>query len=242
MSTPSPRDPMLTPSQSRQLKKLWAPLWPGNRAMMREAFANPAVADAWNAFVEVYEPQERPPIKVLRAPLDALLACLADQAGEVVSVYRERLPLFLCAAAQYAHTGVIPPWTPRKVAQPTPEMCISITPEGHTLIQAGAPRQHRRWVNKYHDIMDAPGPGRPSEPVRFENAEEFSHVMRRLMFDELRAGGKITQDTISLRYGVMRDGTRSLSDRSIRYYCEEFGVEWGDLKRDARQQHRKNPA
>lgn len=240
----SPDQPAsLSPLKSRQLKALWAPLMPANRAMMREAFTNPAIADAWNAFVEVYEPQAQPPIKVLRAPLEALLACLADQAPDVVAVYGDRLPLFLCAAAQVAHTGVIPPWKPPKVGgQPTPEMHISITPEGDVLGYARAPRQHRRFVEKYLDIMDPTGPGRPSEPVHFENAEEFSRVMRRLKLDELRAGGKITQDSISLRYGSMKDGTRCLPERTIRRYCKAFGVDWDELKRDARQQHRKNPA
>lgn len=214
MSTPSPRDPILTPSKLRQLKAFWAPIWPRNRAMMREAFTNPTIADAWNAFVEVYEPQQRPPIKVLRAPLDALLACLADHPRDVVSVYRERLPLFLCAAAQYAHTGVIPPWKPRKVAQPTPEMRIHMTPEGHTLIQAGEPSQHRRFAEKYLDIMDPTGPGR--RRGRGPTLEEMLTAARQLK----RNGHPVTQPRLIEQMGLDADSSR------VREWLRDKGVTW----------------
>jgi hypothetical protein len=49
---------------------------------------------------------------------------------------------------------------PRQLWQPTPEMHDSVTPEGDVLGLARAPRQHRRWIERYLDIMDGPQAGR----------------------------------------------------------------------------------
>lgn len=39
-------------------------------------------------------------------------------------------------------------------------MPILFALEGGVLIEAGASCQHRRWIERYLNIMDAPGPGR----------------------------------------------------------------------------------
>jgi hypothetical protein len=84
--------------------------------------------------------------------------------------------------------------------------------------------------------------GRIPGPVSFENPEQFRHAMLRLMRHELRDGGKITQDAISLRYGETPRGDRILSERAIRDYCLQFGCRWRDLKIEAEQQHSRQPA
>jgi hypothetical protein len=95
MSTPSPRQPSLTPSQSRQLNALWAPLWPGNRALVQAAWNDPEVSSFWHTYLEAYDawltlaphvPHAQGALMQFAAGcLHELLACLERQAPKWAS-------------------------------------------------------------------------------------------------------------------------------------------------------------
>jgi hypothetical protein len=224
MSTPSPRDPMLTPSQLRQLKKWWAPLWPGNRALWQAAWKNPEVLASWHTYLEAHDAclTFAPHAPEIRGALmefaygcfQKLLACFARQAPDVVLLFGRLLPYYLLTAAEYHCTGVIPPWAPRKVAQPTPEICISITPEGDPLGYGRAPREHRRLVERYVDILDTPGPGRPRG--RGPTLEEMLTAARQLK----RNGHPVTQPRLIEQMGLDGDSSR------VREWLRDKGVTW----------------
>jgi hypothetical protein len=149
--------------------------------------------------------------------LDELLACYERQAQDVVRLFGPLLPYFLCAAAEYHCTGVIPSWVPRKLWQPTPEMRISITPEGDVLGLAQAPRQHRRWMERYLDIMDAPGPGRPRG--RGPGLEAMLAAGR-----QLKRRGQVTQAGLIEQMGIDAD------PRRVREWLMDLGMSWEEFK------------
>jgi hypothetical protein len=201
MSTPSPRDPILTPSTSRQLKALWAPLWPGNRALWQAAWKDPEVLASWRTYLEAhdacltlapYVPETQGALleEFAEGCLHELLATFDRQAPDVVSLFGRLLPYYLLAAADYHCTGFIPPWAPRKVWQPTPEIRIQLTAEREALGYRNAPRAHRRFVEKYLDMMDATGPGRPRG--RGPTLEEMLTAPRQLK----QNGHQVTQPSL----------------------------------------------
>jgi hypothetical protein len=229
MSTPSPRDPILTPSQLCQLKKLWAPLWPGNRALWQAAWKDPEVLASWRTYLEAHdacltlapyvsETQGARLEEFAEGCLHELLATFDRQAPEVVSLFGRLLPYYLLAAAEYHCTGVIPPWAPRTVAQPTPEICITITREREVPGYGRAPRQHRRFVEKYLDIMDATGPGRPRG--RGPTLEEMLTAARQLR----RNGHQVTQPQLIEQMGLDGDPSR------VREWLRDKGVTWEEFK------------
>ncbi|MGH8069287.1 MAG: hypothetical protein ACRERE_29440 [Candidatus Entotheonellia bacterium] len=227
MSTPSPRQPTLTPSMTRRLASLWAPLLPGNRALMQAAWKDPEVACCWRTYLEAYDawltlaphaPEAQVAlVKYATGRLHELLACLARQAPDVVRLFGPILPYFLHAAAEYRCTGIIPPWTPRKLWQPTPEMRISITPEGDVLGLAQAPRQHRRWMERYLDLMDAPRPGRLRG--RGPTLEEMLTAAR-----QLKRTGQVTQPRLMEQMGIRGD------PRRVREWLTDLGLTWPAFK------------